>query len=102
MVISVAAIESVAVVDGQGVQDGLPAADPPGEVVTSGPVLVGDKVLSARRSSAVARPSFWTSFFETVGRLVRRWGYEMPGDETLRVLVRLSEVFGSELVMKMS
>ena len=58
--------------------------------------------MSARRSATVVRPSFWTSLFETVGRSVRRWGYEMPGGETLRVLVRLSEVFGSELVMKMS
>ena len=58
--------------------------------------------LSARRSATVARPILWTSFFETVGRSVRRWGHEMPGGETVGVLVRLSEGLGTELVMKMS
>ena len=45
VVISVGAVEVVAVVDGQGVEDRLPAVDPAGEVVTSGLVLVRNKSL---------------------------------------------------------
>jgi hypothetical protein len=68
---------------------------------------VGQRSSAVRRSvppdrRPYSRPILWTSFFETVRRSVRRWGYEMPSGETLRVLVRLSEWFGSELVMKMS
>ena len=49
VVISVGAVEAVAVVDGQGVEDRLPAVDPAGEVVSSGLVLVGDKVENLER-----------------------------------------------------
>ena len=49
VVISVGAVEAVAVVDGQGVEDRLPAVDPAGEVVTSGLVLVRNKSLYRAR-----------------------------------------------------
>mgnify|MGYP001798863426 CR=1 FL=1 len=44
VVISVVAVDAVAVADGQRVEDGLPAVDLACHVLSSGAELVGDKV----------------------------------------------------------